>query len=139
MFWTEFRELFKLGMPMVATQFFIMAMGFLDTAMAGHYASVDLAGVALGGNVLWPVFMLMSGLNMALTPMVAHLRGEANVKQIGPLVRQGLWLAVFSSGITILIITNASPVFGWFEVDANAAEIGERYLQAVAWGVPGVM
>ena len=139
MFWSEFRELGKLGMPMVATQFFIMAMGFLDTAMAGHYASVDLAGVALGGNVLWPVFMLMSGLNMALTPMTAHLRGEKNVRQIGPLVRQGLWLALFSAGVTVLIITNASPIFGWFEVDANAADIGERYLSAVAWGVPGVM
>ncbi|MEO2177390.1 MAG: MATE family efflux transporter [bacterium] len=126
-------------MPMVATQFFIMAMGFLDTAMAGHYASVDLAGVALGGNVLWPVFMLMSGLNMALTPMAAHHRGEKNIKQIGPLVRQGLWLALFSAGITIVIIINASPVFEWFKVDADAADIGERYLDAVAWGVPGVM
>ncbi len=80
---------------MVATQFFIMAVGFIDTAMAGHYASVDLAGVALGGNVLWPVFMLMSGLNMALTPMVAHLRGEKKVGQIGSLIWQGLWLALF--------------------------------------------
>jgi len=85
---------------MVGTQFFIMAMGFLDTAMAGHYASVDLAGVALGGNILWPVFMLLAGLTMALTPMVAHFRGEGKVHQLGGLVRQGIWLALFSPAPT---------------------------------------
>lgn len=137
--WPEVRELFKLGMPMVATQLFIMGMGFLDTAMAGHYASVDLAGVALGGNILWPVFMLMSGLNMALVPMCAQLRGEGKIEEIGPLVRQGLWLAVFSSLITVLVMVNAAPVFGWFDVDPAAADIGVRYLDAAAWGIPAVM
>ena len=137
--WPEIRELGRLGLPIVATQFFIMAMGFLDTAMAGHYASVDLAGVALGGNILWPVFMLLSGLNMALTPMAAHLRGEKNIRKIGELARQGLWLAVFASVLTIVIITNAAPIFEWFGVDTGAAEIGTRYLDAVAWGIPGVM
>ncbi len=135
----ELRELARLGLPMVATQFCIMAMGFLDTAMAGNYASVDLAGVALGGNVLWPLFMLMSGLNMALTPMSAQLRGEGKVTAIGPLTRQGLWVALLASGVTVLVLLNASMVFALFDVDAEAARIGERYLEAAAWGIPGVM
>ncbi len=127
-----------MGLPMAATQFFIMAMGFLDTAMAGRYASVDLAGVALGGNVLWPVFMLLTGLNMALTPMVAHFRGEDKVREIGGLVRQGLWLAVFSSIGIIIIITHAEPVFDLFDIDSQASDIADRYLKAAAWGMPPV-
>ncbi len=135
----EIRALFRLGLPMIATQFFIMAMGFMDAAMAGHYASVDLAGVALGGNILWPVFILLSGLNMALTPMSAHLRGQGNLAQIGPLVRQGLWLALFASAGAIILMLNAEPLFTWFKVDAGASDIGLRYLAATAWGIPGVM
>ncbi len=135
----EARELARLGLPMVATQFCIMAMGFLDTAMAGNYASVDLAGVALGGNVLWPLFMLMSGLNMALTPMSAQLRGEGKMTAIGPLTWQGLWLAVGAAVITALVLVNAAPIFALFDVDPEAAAIGERYLDAAAWGIPGVM
>ena len=127
-----------MGLPMAATQFFIMAIGFLDTAMAGRYASVDLAGVALGGNVLWPVFMLLTGLNMALTPMVAHSRGEDKVREIGGLVRQGLWLAVFSSIGIIIIITHAEPVFALFDIDSRASDIADRYLKAAAWGMPPV-
>ena len=139
MMWNEVRALSRLGLPMVATQFFIMATGFLDTAMAGHYASVDLAGVALGGNVMWPVFMLLAGLNMALTPMVAHFRGEGKVHQMGGLVRQGLWLALFSSAIIITVITHAEPVFTFFNIDPQVADIADRYLNAAAWGIPGVM
>ena len=135
----EARELARLGLPMVATQFCIMAMGFLDTAMAGNYASVDLAGVALGGNVLWPLFMLMSGLNMALMPMSAQLRGEGKMTAIGPLTWQGLWLAVGAAVITALVLVNAAPIFALFDVDPEAAAIGERYLDAAAWGIPGVM
>ena len=71
----EAKALFRLGTPMAATQFFIMAMGFLDTAMAGHYDSTHLAGVALGSNVLWPVFMLLTGCTMSVTPIVAQLVG----------------------------------------------------------------
>ncbi|GIS18284.1 MAG: hypothetical protein CM15mP120_02000 [Pseudomonadota bacterium] len=43
---------------MVLTQLFIMGTGFIDTAMAGHYGAADLAGVALGGNLMWPLFFL---------------------------------------------------------------------------------
>lgn len=137
--WNEVKELSRLGLPMVATQFFIMATGFLDIAMAGHYSSADLAGVALGGNVMWPMFMLMSGFNMALTPMVAHFRGENRIHQMGGLVRQGLWLAIFSSFVIVIVITNADWLFQLFSIDQDVTDIANRYLKAAAWGIPGVM
>jgi MATE family, multidrug efflux pump len=139
MIWSEVKELSRLGLPMVATQFFIMVMGSVDIAMAGHYASVDLAGVSLGSNILWPIFMLLAGLSMALTPMVAHFRGEGRVHQMGGLVRQGLWLAIFSSALIVAITTNAESVFSFFDIDPQASDIADRYLSAAAWGVPGVM
>jgi len=134
----ELGALLRLGAPMVATQFFIMAMGFLDTAMAGRYDSVHLAGVALGGTVMWPVFMLTSGFTMALTPIVAQLRGAGSIADAGAKVRQAMWLALFSSVFCILIILNAEPIFILAQVDPRAADIAVRYLQAAAWGIPGV-
>jgi MATE family multidrug resistance protein len=135
-FAAEFRELLRLGAPMVATQFFIMAMGFIDTVMAGRYASTHLAGVALGGTVLWPMFMLTTGVTMAITPIVAQLRGAARTAEAGAKVRQGLWIALFASMFCIAVISNARPLFELFEVDAEAARIAEGYLAAAAWGIP---
>lgn len=80
----------RLGAPIALTQFFIMAMGFLDTAMAGHYAAVHQAGVGLGGYVLWPTFMLLAGCTMSVTPMVAQMMGAGRGSETGRVVRQGL-------------------------------------------------
>jgi len=121
---------------MVATQFFIMAMGFLDTAMAGRYDSVHLAGVALGGTVMWPVFMLTSGFTMAVTPIVAQLRGASAIADTGTKIRQGLWVAVFASMLCVLTVLNATPIFEFAGVDPRAAAIAQDYLDAAAWGLP---
>ena len=54
-----------------------MGMGFVDTAMSGQYSSLDLAGVAIGGVILWSLFMLFAGVLPALTPMVPqHVGGD---------------------------------------------------------------
>ena len=135
----EAKALVRLGAPMAATQFFIMAMGFLDTAMAGRYASTDLAGVALGGNVLWPVFMLLSGCTMAVTPIVAQLVGAERTDRVGIVLRQGLMVGLAASFVAIALVANAAPLFALFDVDAEAADIGVRYLDAAAFGLPAVL
>ncbi|MEZ5561243.1 MAG: MATE family efflux transporter [Pseudomonadales bacterium] len=132
----EARTLLRLGGPMMATQMCIMGMGFIDTAMAGHYDAVDLAGVALGGSVLWPVFMLLTGMNMALTPMIAQLDGSGRRGESGALTRQGLWIAAAAALLAILLLGNARLLFDLAGVDAGAAAIAERYLDAVCWGLP---
>ena len=123
---------------MALTQFFIMGMGFLDTAMAGRYSATDLAGVALGGNILWPIFMLTAGITMALTPITAQLRGANRVHEIGALVRQGIWIALGASIVTVVLVTQAGTVFQWMAIDRDAISIADQYLDAAAWGIPTV-
>jgi MATE family multidrug resistance protein len=134
----EFSALLRLGAPMVATQFFIMAMGFIDTAMAGRYDSTHLAGVALGGSILWPVFMLTTGFTMAITPIVAQLRGSGAVQESGAQVRQGLWLGLAASALCVLVVTNAAPIFAFVEVEPAVRIVAQDYLDATAWGLPAV-
>lgn len=138
-FFTEAKQLLRLGLPMVATQLFIMGMGFVDTIMAGHYSAADLAGVAMGGNVLWPVFMLMSGLTMALTPIVAQLRGAERVYDTGEKIRQGLWIACTTSVVIVAVLLNVEPLYVLAGVDPKVTEVAMGYLYACAWGVPPLM
>ena len=128
-----------LGWPMMLTQLFIMATGFLDTAMAGHYSSVDLAGVSLGGSIMWPMFMLLTGVTMALTPITSQLRGGNKTNAVGHQLRQGLWLCLFTSTALVTVMLNAAPIYAWAGVNAEAAAIGADYLNAVAWGAPPVV
>ena len=126
----------RLGAPIAATQACIMGMGFMDTAMAGHYASVHLAGVALGSNVLWPTFLLFGGFTMSVTPIAAQLVGGGRTSEAGAMVRQALMLAAAASIPALAIILYVDPVFGWFGIDPATADIASRYLHAAAFGLP---
>lgn len=133
------RALASLSWPIVLTQLFIMLTGTIDAAMAGNYASVDLAGVSLGGMFMWPVFMLLSGLTMALTPIASQLRGARREDEIGHQIRQGLWVCVGTSTLLVLVMVTAGSAYQWVEVDAEAARIASEYLSAAAWGAPAVI
>ena len=125
---------------MVITQLFIMGMGFVDTVMAGRYSAVALAGVALGGNVLWPIFMFMSGLTMALTPIVAQMRGGSRLEESGEKVRQGLWIALFCGVSMTGIMLFVAPFYGWLDVDPEVTGIAVAYLFACAAGaIPAML
>jgi MATE family multidrug resistance protein len=135
----ELKAVLHLGWPMVLTQLFIMATGFLDTAMAGHYSSVALAGVSIGGTILWPTFMLLTGVTMALTPIASQLRGGGRGHEVGHQMRQGLWVCLVSSTILVAVLLNAGPIFAFAGVDAAASVVAVDYLEAVAWGVPAIV
>ena len=129
----------RLGAPIALTQFFIMAMGFLDTAMAGHYAAVHQAGVGLGGYVLWPTFMLLAGCTMSVTPMVAQMMGAGRASETGRVVQQGLIVGAVGSVVAVLAVTHGGALFAAAGVEAATADVAERYLKAAAFGLPPVM
>ena len=124
---------------MVLTQLFIMGTGFIDTAMAGHYGAADLAGVALGGNLMWPLFFLATGISMALVPITSQLHGANRVGQIGHQLRQSLWLCLINSVLLIALLRQASGLFLWAGIDAQTAQIAGDYLLGLSWGIPPVI
>ena len=133
------QPLIVLGWPIVLTQLFIMGTGFVDTVMAGRYSATDLAGVSLAGNVLWPSFMLLAGVTMALSPITSQLRGAERTQDVGNQVRQGLWLCLGSSAILVSILLNADKLFQLADIDAEISLIASEYLRAVSWGIPPII
>ena len=136
---TEVRTMLRLSWPIVLTQLFIMLTGTIDAAMAGNYASVDLAGVSLGGMFLWPAFMLMTGFTMALTPIISQLRGARREAEIGHQIRQGMWVCGGTASVLVIFLTQAGAAFSWVDVDPEAGRIATDYLAAVAWGAPPII
>lgn len=136
---SELRALLRLAWPMMATQFFIMATGFIDTVMAGRSSALDLAGVTLGGNIMWPAFMLLTGITMALTPIVSQLQGSGNLADAGGRIRQALWFALASSVVMVMICLNAEPMYAAMGISGPGVTIATGYLRAAAWGLPAVI
>ncbi|WP_028239418.1 MATE family efflux transporter [Stutzerimonas azotifigens] len=134
----ELRALFILALPIMIAQLAHTAMGFVDTLMAGRVSPEDLAAVALGNSIWVPTFLLMTGVLLATTPKVAQKHGAGETAQIGPLVRQALWLGLGIGTLCALLLWNAAPVMRWMQVDPALVEPSMAYLRAVACGFPPI-
>lgn len=135
---TEVRSLLQLATPIIIAQLATTAMGFVDAVMAGRVGPRDLAAVALGNSIWVPVFLLMTGILLATTPKVAQRFGAGQHAEIGPLVRQALWLAgvVGLGGCGLLL--SAEPVLHLMKVDPELIAPCMGYLQGIAFGLPAV-
>lgn len=132
----EFGALLSLAAPIVIAQLSHSAMGFVDAVMAGRVGPLDLAAVALGNSVWIPVFLLMTGILLATTPKVAERHGGGRSQEIGPLVRQALWLALGCGLIASLLLLNARPLLVAMHVDAQLIGPTLLYLKGIAMGLP---
>ncbi|WP_346727600.1 MATE family efflux transporter [Zestomonas insulae] len=135
----ELRALLSLAAPIMIAQLSHSAMGFVDAVMAGRVSPRDLAAVALGNSIWIPVFLLMTGILLATTPKVAQRFGAGKHEEIGPLVRQALWLALaVGLGAAALLAFGAEPVLQLMGVEADLVAPSMGYLHGIAMGLPAV-
>jgi len=135
----ELVTLLRLAGPIILAQVTQMGMGVADTIMAGQVSSVDLAGVALGGNFYWPFILLLSGVIMSLTPSVAQLHGAGREEEAGEVARQAIWIAGSGGLVMIVNLQNVEPLYRLLEVDPRAIPLAVAYLQALSFGVLPVL
>ena len=134
----ELRALVALSAPLVAAQISQSAMGFIDTVMAGRVSSLDLAAVAMGSSIWFPLFLFLLGVLMAVTPSVAQLHGADKQEQIGGHVRQALLLGLALSLPIMIFLRHASSLLQLMDVDPMAIPLTLAYLEGVSWGLPAI-
>ena len=135
---TELRALIWLALPILAAQLSQTLLGFVDTAMAGRVSAVDLAAVALGNSFWLPTFLFLSGVLMIVTSKVAASNGAGRPEQIGPLVRQGLWLGLGLGGLAGMVLWLVEPALYWANIAPELMPKTVDYIQAVALGFPAI-
>jgi MATE family multidrug resistance protein len=134
----ELRNLFALALPIMIAQLATTAMGFVDAVMAGRVGPRDLAAVALGNSIWVPVFLLMTGTLLATTPKVAQRFGAGAHSEIGPIVRQALWLALVVGVMATGMLIAAEPILHLMKVDPELIGPCMQYLHGIAAGLPAV-
>lgn len=136
-FFAEFKYLWRLASPLLAAQLLSTGLGAVDTLMAGRYAANDLAAVAVGSGLWLPVFLLITGLLIATTSMVARFYGAGDRGAIVTTVQQSIWLSLMVAAPCMVLLFNIDFALRWLSVDEAFAGITKNYLSAVAIGLPG--
>lgn len=134
----ELKALIILMAPILVTQLAQAGYGFIDTVMAGQVSPLDLAAVAVGASVWLPLFLLISGIVMATTPLVAAAYGAGRFQEIPRITHQALWLGLMIGLMGMLVLQNISFIFPLLHVPNNLQEKTELYLLGVSLGMPAV-
>ena len=136
--WHEARALLWLAAPLIVSQFAQMGMNFTDTVMAGRHAEASLAGVAIGSSLWVPCFLLLVGILMATTPIIAQAWGAGNKADINHSVQQAMWLALVTGLLMLVVLQALVAVFDQIQMEVQTREQARGYVIAVSTGLPAL-
>ena len=97
------KQIFILLIPILITQLGMFSMVFFNTILSGKYNSSDLAGVAIGSSIWNPVFTGLSGILLAVSPIVAQRFGERKSKEVSSIVVNGIYLSLMIAIVVIIL------------------------------------
>lgn len=132
----KINQLLVILVPILVTQLAMFSMNFFDTMMSGHYSPKDLAGVAIGSSLWVPVFTGLSGILLAITPIVAHLIGGKKDHEVSYNVIQGTYLALIMAMIVIGIGAMVlDPILNRMNLEESVHHTAHDYLVALSFGM----
>lgn len=133
---TEIRSLVAIAWPMFIAQLAQMGTGVVDTIMAGRYAAVDLAAIAIGYNIWLPIYLFFVGVMLGATAIVAQDFGAGKIARIREFLPQSLWLAIVLGIAAVPLCYFAHPLLDLLNLDPATRDKSLAYLQATAFGMP---
>ncbi|WP_165995727.1 MATE family efflux transporter [Bacillus sp. Cs-700] len=122
--------------PILITQVGLYSMNFVDTIMSGRAGANDLAGVAIGSSLWVPIFTGLSGILLAITPIVSHYIGAKQEERVSFSVLQGIYLSIALS-LSILVVGSfiLDPILNTMDLQDNVAQIAKEYLIGLSFGI----
>ena len=98
---THYKELFRLGLPIIIGQIGIIFVSFADTLMVGRHGTDDLGAASFVNNMFNLAIIFATGFSYGLTPIVGRLFGSNQKREIGTTLKNAL---LANSAIALLLI-----------------------------------
>mgnify|MGYP000942918135 FL=1 len=125
--------------PILIAQLASMGMMVIDTVLLGHYGTVDLAAVAVGGGIYIAVVFALVGILQAVAPTVAHHVGAKREGEVAGALQQTVWLALALSLPGMLILWFPDPILALSTIEPAVDEKLRLYLRILACGMPAAL
>ena len=136
---SEATSFMKLAVPMFLTQLALQLIQVNSVIQSGNYSTDVQAGIMLAGNLWFPIMVGIGGVLFFVTPMVAQLYGAKNIKDIGPLARQAVWLSIPIVLFGMFILSQASWILTMAKVDPKIIVYSEEYLSYFIFALPAIL
>lgn len=130
------RNFILIVIPIFVTQIALMGMSFFDTTMSGQAGAEQLAGVAIAVSLWVPANTGLTGILLAITPMVAQYIGAKEEKKVVNIISQGIYVAVIVAVLIIGIGVICVPIIlDMMRLDLAVEKVAKGFLTAIAFGI----
>jgi MATE family multidrug resistance protein len=135
----EFRPMLRLAAPLALAELGSMAMGVVDTIMAGPLGPAAVGAGILGNMVFYPVGTSFIGLLLGMDTLVAQSHGAQDARDCRHTLINGTWLAILVTPPVIGLILATIPLIR--ATGANPAVMAHcvPYMRALLWGILPLM
>ncbi len=127
------KELLKLALPLIVSQSFMTVQVFVDTILLSWHDPREMGATLPAVMWYWQFFALLQVTAGYTSTFVAQYTGAKRPHRVGPAVWQGIYFAI-ASGLLFLLVVPAAPFLiglgGHAESD-QALEV--RYLQPMCF------
>ncbi len=135
----EIAPMLRLAAPLALGELGWMAMGIVDTLMAGRLGAAALGASSLGGMVVYPVAICATGMLLGMDTLVAQSHGAGDHADSRRTLANGVWLGLALAPLVALAILGLVPLLRAAGANPRVLVLLGPYLRALVWGMPGLM
>jgi MATE family multidrug resistance protein len=132
----KIKQISFLLIPILITQLGMFSMVFFNTIMSGKYNPSDLAAVAIGSAIWNPIFIGLSGILLAVSPIAAQRFGERKSGEVSSVVTHGIYLAfLIALSVIVLGFFLLDPILERMDLPSEVHGIAFDYLVGLSYGI----
>jgi MATE family multidrug resistance protein len=133
------RRILSLAWPVLVAQLASIGMMIADTLIVGRYSTQHLAAVAVGGSIYVTLMLGMTGVVLALGPIIGHHYGAGKHEAIGADIREGFWLALILSLVGMALLAFPHFLLTPAHLEPELEAIAASYLRLLALSLPAIL
>jgi MATE family multidrug resistance protein len=131
----EFRPMLRMAVPLALAELGWMAMGVVDTIMAGRLGAAAIGAGCLGGNLFYPIAIFGTGLLLGMDTLVAQSFGADDARDCRRSLVNGVWLAAALAAPLALVLWALIPLMRAVGTNPRVMVLLGPYLKALLWGM----
>src|SRR4051795_9559602 len=128
----EFRATITLAWPLILANLTQQLIQATDILLMGRLGATQLAAATLALNLTFTFNLLLLGLLIASSPMMATALGQRfnAVRDVRRTFRAGLWLLIFTLPFYWLLLWHVGALMRAFGQSAELSDQGQTFLRA---------
>jgi MATE family multidrug resistance protein len=127
----EFRPMIALAAPLALAELGWMAMGVVDTIMAGPLGAAAVGAGSLGNMVFYPIATWGVGVLLGMDTLVSQSFGAEDHEDCRRTLISAVWLALWVAPLLGLIVWSMSPLLAATGTNPHVMTLLAPYLKAL--------